>query len=49
MKPVDPTWTFLQLLQQLDHVMPGVPVLWVVAEGSAFQEEFLKRFDASSV
>ena len=45
MKPVSAGWTFQQLLAQPDHVMPGVPVLWVVSEGSDFERTFLERFD----
>lgn len=48
MKPVDGGWTFQQLLSQPDHVMPGVPVLWVVSESTAFQKTFLERFDPRS-
>ena len=49
MRRVRQEWTFAELLRQRDHVMPGVPVLWVVVAGSAYETEFLSRFDPRAV
>jgi hypothetical protein len=48
MREIDAAWTFRELLAQKDHVMPGVPVLWVVSDASQYQQTFLKRFDPQS-
>lgn len=45
MVPVAEEWTFAELLARPDHVMPGIPVLFVVAAGTAFHDRFLKSFD----
>jgi hypothetical protein len=45
MREIDPVWTFKELLAQKDHVMPGVPILWVLSDASQYLQTFLKRFD----
>lgn len=45
MVAVEEEWTFAQLLARPDHVMPGIPVLFVVAHGTAFHDRFLQSFD----
>eukprot|EP00892_Ulva_mutabilis_P003530 jgi/Ulvmu1/1549/UM110_0012.1 len=45
MVPVPEDITFAELLTRPDHVMPGVPVLFVVPHGTAFYDRFLKSFD----
>ena len=43
----DENWTLGELLKQPDYVMPGVPMLFVVAKGGAFYER-AKTFDPCS-
>lgn len=43
----DESWTLDELLKQADYVMPGVPVLFIVAKGGAFYER-AKMFDPYS-
>lgn len=45
MVPVEEQWTFAELLARPDHVMPGIPVLFVAAHGTDFHDRFLKTFD----
>lgn len=39
--PVDEALSLKQVLQQPDHVVPGVPLFWVLAEGTDYQRRFL--------
>jgi hypothetical protein len=42
---VEESCTFAKLLRREEHVMPGMPVLFVVARGTPFYERFLTSFD----
>jgi hypothetical protein len=45
---VDQTQSLREVLLQQDHVIPGLPLFWVIAEGTDYKQRFLaeelKRF-----
>jgi hypothetical protein len=43
---VDPAATLGAVLAAPDHVVPGVPVFFVVAAGTAFRDRFLAAEEA---
>lgn len=45
MVPVPEDITLAELLARPDHIMPGIPVLFVVPHGTAFYDRFVKSFD----
>jgi hypothetical protein len=46
--PVDPKMSLREVLLQPDHVVPGLPLFWVLAKGTDYRQRFLaeelKRF-----
>lgn len=47
MVEADANWTLGELLKRSDYVMPGVPVLFIVAKGGDFYDR-AKSFDPYS-